>query len=288
MRKHSISQMCISVAILLFSLMCVVPMIIVISASFSSENALIYNGYKLFPQDFNTSAYDKLIGGNGRFFTSYKITLFVTFIGTCTAVLITFMAAYALSNRQVRCRNGLAMFFFVPMVFSAGMVPWYIICNKLGLRNNILALIIPNLLFSPFNMFLTRNFLNGIPESLAESARIDGANDVFIAFKIYLPLSSPVLAAIGLFYGLDYWNDWWNAIMLVEKSDLFPIQYMLMRIQSEMRMLNELQSVALTAQIPSEGVKMATVVLTIGPIVFLFPFLQRYFVKGLVIGSVKG
>lgn len=263
-------------------------MLIVLSASFSSEDALLTNGYSLLPQEFNLLAYKKLIGGNGRFLDSYKITLIVTFTGTILATLITFSAGYALSSKQLKCRNGLSMFFFIPMIFSAGMVPWYIICNKLGLRNNLFALIVPNLLFNPFNMFLTRNFIMGIPDSLAESARMDGANEIEIAFMIYLPLSKPILATIALFYGLAYWNDWWNAIMLVENSDLFPIQYMLMRIQSEMRMLNELQSASLTARIPSEGVKMATVILTIGPVVLLFPFLQRYFIKGLVVGSVKG
>jgi putative aldouronate transport system permease protein len=184
----------------------------------------------------------------------------------------------------------MAFFFFVTMVFNPGIVPWYLVTYNLGLYNNILALIIPRLLFNPFNLFLTRNFMRGIPDSLMESAKIDGARDSYIAFRIYFPLSVPVLATIALFYGLAYWNDWFNAIMLVTNNDLHPLQYFLFRLQSEIQMIRDMSEymVGTDVELPTETIKMATVIMTIGPIIFLYPFLQRYFVKGLVIGSVKG
>jgi putative aldouronate transport system permease protein len=204
--------------------------------------------------------------------------------------MVTGMAAYSLANKRVVFRDRIALFFFFTMIFSGGIVPWYIMCTKLGLRNNIFALIVPGLLFNPFNLFLVRNFMRGIPDSLMESAKIDGAGDATIAFKIYFPLSLPVLAAVALFYALGYWNDWWNAIMLVDNKNLYPLQYMLFKLQSEAQMLKDLQFRGSSSNIklPTESLKMSTVVVTIGPIVFLYPFLQRYFVKGLIIGSVKG
>lgn len=176
------------------------------------------------------------------------------------------------------------------MIFSAGIVPWYLMNRWLGLTDNILALIIPSLLFSPFNLFLVRNFMNGVPDSLRESATIDGANDLTIAFRIYLPLCTPVLATIALFYGLDYWNNWWNAIMLINDRSLYPLQFLLLQLKSEISMLNEMTMLAGAGDVtlPAESVKMATAIVTIGPIIFLYPYLQKYFVKGLVIGSVKG
>lgn len=182
------------------------------------------------------------------------------------------------------------MYFFIPMVFGSGIVPWYLICNALHLRNNLFALIIPNLLFNTFNMFLVRNFMSGLPDSLRESATIDGANDAVIAVKIYFPLAVPVLATVGLFYALGYWNDWWNAIMLVEDKKLYPIQYLLLQLKSQISMLKDLQylSGSVSQAPPTESLKMATSVITVGPIILLYPFLQRYYVKGLVVGSVKG
>jgi putative aldouronate transport system permease protein len=178
------------------------------------------------------------------------------------------------------------------MVFNAGIVPWYLISVRLGLRNNIMALIVPSLLFNPFNMFLTKNFMQGIPESLRESALIDGANDIQIAVKIYMPLCVPIIATIALFYGLAYWNDFFNALMLVDNQELYPLQTMLVRLRSQIQMLRDLQNVMGSAVAgympPAESVKMATALITIGPIVFLYPYLQKYFISGLTIGSVKG
>lgn len=277
-------------SILLFTFVCVLPFLLIIFVSFTEESAIIKNGYSFFPEAFSLKAYEMVFKNGKAIFRSYGISILITVIGTLAAVCITGMAAFTLSNKSVKCRKGLSFFFFFTMIFNAGIVPWYMVCRSLNLIDNLAALIVPGLLFNAFNLFLVRNFMNGIPDSLMESAKLDGANEIIIAFKIYFPLSIPVLAAVTLFYALGYWNDWWNAIMLVDNNKLFPLQYFLFKLQSEIKMLKDLQmqSASAGASLPTESVKMATVVITIGPIIFLYPFLQKYFVKGLVIGGVKG
>ncbi|WP_342548734.1 carbohydrate ABC transporter permease [Paenibacillus sp. FSL P2-0089] len=290
MKRISISRTVMYTLTAVYSALCLLPMLLVLMISITDEDAILKNGYSLFPEKFSLYAYKLIFTSGSQVIQSYGISIFVTLVGTTLALLITSMAGYTLANKNVRHRNLLALYFFITMIFSAGIVPWYLMNRALGLTDNILALIIPSLLFSPFNLFLVRNFMNGIPDSLRESATIDGASDIVIAFKIYLPLCKPVLATIALFYGLDYWNNWWNAIMLIDTKDLYPLQFMLLQMQSEISMLNDMAMLAGTSDVtlPSESVKMATAIVTIGPIVFLYPYLQKYFVKGLVIGSVKG
>ena len=271
-----------------FAIACFIPMLLIIMISVTSDKAILANGYQLIPKEFSLAAYDMIFSPKSSLLQGYGVSISVTLIGTLSAVAITGMAAFALSNKSVYYRNLLAFYFFIPMVFHAGLVPWYMMCRALGLRNNIFALIIPSLIFSSYNMFLCRNFMNGIPNALMESAKLDGATDLRIAFSIYFPLSKPVLAAVALFYGVAYWNDWFNAIMLVEKSELYPLQYMLYKIKSEIDALQHLQPGVPVKDLPTESLKMATAVVTIGPIIFLYPYLQKYFVKGLIIGGVKG
>lgn len=290
MKKFSLGKTVMYTLITMYSAICLFPMLLVLMISVTDEDAILKNGYSLFPEKFSLYAYKLIFTGGSQVMQSYAVSIFVTIVGTLLAVLVTSMAGYTLANKNVKYRNLLALYFFITMIFTAGIVPWYLMNRMLGLTNNMLALIIPSLLFSPFNLFLVRNFMNGVPDSLRESATIDGANDLTIAFRIYLPLCMPVLATIALFYGLDYWNNWWNAIMLIDSKDLYPLQFMLLQLQSEISMLNEMTMLAGTSEVtlPSESVKMATAIVTIGPIVLLYPYLQKYFVKGLVIGSVKG
>lgn len=292
MRKFSISKIIMYLFVTAFTVFCLLPMLLTILVSVTDEDMIKKNGYSFFPGKFSFYAYQLIFHKGSSVLSSYLISAIVTVAGTAAAVMITAMAAYTLSNRNVKYRNALALYFFVTMIFGAGIVPWYLVCRNLHLTNNIFSLIVPNLLFSPFNLFLVRNFMDGIPDSLRESATIDGASDLTVAFRIYFPLCIPVLATIGLFYGLAYWNDWFNAIMLVDNKKLYPLQYLLMALQSQINMVNQLVSISgqstrsLTP--PTESIKMATAITTIGPIVLLYPFLQRYFVKGLIIGSVKG
>jgi putative aldouronate transport system permease protein len=288
--KFSWARFFIGVFILLFALICLLPMILTFMVSITDETTIMRYGYSFIPKKISFVAYELMFKDGSSVIRSYLVSIFVTVVGTLSAVGVTGLAAYTLANKNVKYRNVLGMYFFIPMVFGSGIVPWYLICNMLHLRNNVFALLIPGLLFSTFNMFLVRNFMSSLPDSLRESATIDGANDIVIALKIYFPLTVPALATIGLFYGLSYWNDWWNAIMLVDNEKLFPIQYLLLQLKSQIAMLKDLQylggATAMTA--PSESLKMATAIVTIGPIVLLYPFLQKYYVKGLVVGSVKG
>lgn len=289
-RKFSSANFLIGLFILVFALFCLLPMILTLMVSITDESTILRNGYSFFPQKLSTEAYELMFRG-ASILRGYLVSILVTVAGTLAAILITGLAAYTLANKNVKYRNALGMYFFIPMVFGAGIVPWYLICNMLHLRNNIFALIVPNLMFSTFNLFLVRNFMSGLPDSLRESATIDGANDAVIAFRIYFPLAVPALATVGLFYGLAYWNDWWNAIMLVEDKSLYPIQYFLLQLKSQVSMIKDLQrmtGISGGTTTPTESLKMATAIVTVGPIILLYPFLQKYYVKGLVVGSVKG
>lgn len=286
MKKISIGQLIINLIVGIFAVACLLPFILVVIVSFSSERSITMNGYSFFPTEWSLQAYRAIFNSSSSVPHSYLITIIMTAIGTVLAVIITYSAGYTLANKQCKYRNQLALYFYITMVFSAGMVPWYMVSRAIGAYDNILALIIPSLLFSPFNMFLVRNFIKGLPDSLDESARIDGANDIRIAFQIYFPLSVPVIAAITLFYALGYWNNYFNAVMLINNRDLYPLQMLLFNIQSEISMLGQvLQGVAVTP--PQESFKMATCVVTMGPIILLYPYLQRYFLQGIVMGAVK-
>ena len=291
-RKLSPWNGLIGLSIVLFSAFCVLPMALTLMVSVTDEDAVRQFGYQFIPHKYSLYAYQLIFHQDSSVMRAYAITVSTTLIGTLLATTITVLCAYMLHNKNVRYRNHMALFFFVTMVFNAGLVPWYMMCKAIGLTNNYLALIIPSLVFSPFNMFLVRNFMNSIPDSLRESATIDGAGDFRIVFRIYVPLCVSVIATVALFYGLSYWNNWFSAIMLIDDSRMYPLQYILMRLQSQMNMIAEMQRTygrsLYDMTPPTETVKMATAVVTIGPIVLLYPFLQRFFVKGLIVGSVKG
>ena len=287
-RGERIGTKVIYAFILLFALFCLLPFIMVIVVSFTEEKSITLNGYSFFPQAWSAAAYRMMFGKNSSVPQSYLVTTAATVIGTLVGSMITFGAGYTLANKQCRYRNGLSLYFYITMVFSAGLVPWYMVSKRIGAYDNMLALIIPSLLFSPFNMFLVRNFVGGIPEALNESARMDGAGEVRIAFQIYFPLCTPVLATITLFYAIGYWNNYFNAVMLISNRKLYTLQMLLFQIQSEITAMSKLTSGAVRVNPPKEAFKMATSVVTMGPIILLYPFLQKYFVKGIVVGAVKG
>ena len=273
----------------LVALICLLPLVLVVIVSFTAEAEILRSGYSFFPKELSLEAYRTLFKNGGEVARCYINSVGITVTGTVLATCITAMASYSLANTSVYYRNGIAMFFFVTMVFNGGVVPWVILCQNLGLTENYLALLIPHLVFRPVKLFLVEKYLRELPASLMESAKLDGANDGVIAFRIYFPLCKPILATVALFYGIAYWNDWWNAIMLVTDVDMYPIQYYLMKLRSDQNFMKQLSGVAGgSAFAPTESLQMATAAITIGPIVLLYPFLQKYIVKGLVIGSVKG
>lgn len=221
---------------------------------------------------------------------AYGTTIGVTVVGTTLAVLMATMTGYVLSRKDFPWRNGFSFFFFFTTLFSGGLVPWYMMCVRyLHMKNTYFALILP-LLFSVWNMIIAKTFMNGIPDAISESAKIDGANDITIFIKLILPLSKPLLATLGLFSALAYWNDWYNCMLYVTNEDMFNLQYYLQRMLGSaeaMRIVAEKSGIALPS-VPLEGMKMAMTIIATGPIVLLYPFVQRYFVKGLTIGAVKG
>ncbi|MEG1880241.1 MAG: carbohydrate ABC transporter permease, partial [Oscillospiraceae bacterium] len=221
---------------------------------------------------------------------AYKVTIFTTVVGTIFSMLFSSMAAYALSVKSFYNRNKIAFFIYFTMLFSGGLVPTYLlITNYLHLKDSIWVLIIPSII-NPWNLFLLRNFFNGIPDSLAESAKIDGAGDITILFKIILPISLPGIATVGLFYALSYWNEWYKAMLYLRSTVKYPLQYIIMQIMRDVQFINDnaAQVGLASGSNPAYTSQMATAVVTIGPIIFLYPFLQKYFVKGLTVGSIKG
>lgn len=272
----------------LFAFVCLFPFLLVLSASFTDEYTLLWEGYKLFPSKVSTSAY-KLLFQTSQLGSAYLITIFTTVVGTALSLLVTSMMSYALSVKKLRIRNKIAFFVYFTMLFSGGMVSSYLLISKyLHLKDNIWVYILPALI-SPWNMMLLRNFFATIPESLAESAKIDGANDMTILMKIILPIAKPGLVTIGLFYALSYWNEWFRAMLYIDKDNLITLQYLIMKILRNINFANTVAgNIGVSMDVPTYTVRMATVVATIGPIIFLYPFLQKYFVKGLTVGGVKG
>lgn len=286
-KKITPGSVLINLIITLYALFCILPFVLVFVTSFASERSIALKGYTFFPGEWSVNAYKMIFGQNSTIIRGYGISLLVTSLGTFLAVLITYGAGYTLANKLCKYRNGLALYFFITMVFSAGLVPWYLVSRTIGAFNNIWALIVPSLIFSPYNLFLVRNFIKGIPDTLNESARIDGAGEILIAFRIYLPLCLPVLATVALFYAIGYWNNYFNAVMLVNDVNIQPLQMLLFNIQSTITGMNRMVSGAVVTP-PRETFKMAASIITMGPIVLLYPFLQRYFVKGVIVGAIKG
>jgi putative aldouronate transport system permease protein len=276
----------------LFSFFCLYPFLLVISGSFTSRAAAVTHGFTLIPREFTLEAYKILFSNSRAIINAYRVTLIVTFFGTILSLLINSMMAFVLSRPSLFGRKFLNIYVLITMLFSGGMVPWYIICTRyLHLQDSYLALIFP-MVVSAWNIFLIRNYFKSIPDALYESAKIDGARDFTIYRRIYLPLGKPVLATVLLFSALGYWNDWWLGLMLINRQEMQPLQMLLRAIIANIQFLQsndaspEMQR--MMANIPGDGVRMALVIITTGPIILLYPFVQRYFVKGIMLGSVKG
>lgn len=276
----------------IISLFCLLPFLMVLSGSFSTEADIAQMGFSLFPKHLSLMSYKILFLDGSRILNAYKISFFITIFGTILSLLVNSLMAYAISRKTLKYRKVINIYALITILFNGGMVPWFIVCkNYLHLYNNVFALIIPYIA-NAWYVFLLRNYAQTIPEEMHESAKIDGAGEYTIFFKIIIRLMTPALATVGLFTALGYWNDWWLGLMLLDKQTLQPLQMLLRTVVSNIQFLksspNAAQMAQVSAQLPSEGIKMAICVLTIGPIVFLYPMLQRFFVKGIMLGAVKG
>ena len=274
----------------LFATACLLPFLMMISASFSSEVAISTQGIGIFPKDFSVEAY-KFAFLNPRFLIgSYIVTITLTATGTITGLFIIAMTGYALYRPDFFIRNKIAFFFYFTTLFSAGLAPSYLWITKyLKLQNNYLAVFLP-LLMSPWLIILMRSFMKSIPFEITESGKIDGAGDFRIFVSLIFPMIKPALATIGLFLALSYWNEWYNSMLYLGSLDYKPLQYYLYRIVNEANALRDSLAGAnvVLLNLPTNTLKMATAVLTTGPIILLYPFVQRYFISGIVVGSVKG
>ena len=272
----------------------ILPIALIVIASFTEETALIRNGYTYWPEELSLDAYYYMVKQGVMIVRSYGVSFLVTIIGTSVSVLLTTMLAYPMSRKTFKYRNALAFFVFFTMLFNGGIVPSYIMWTRIfNIRNSIWALIIPNYLVLAFNVILVKNYYaNNVPDSLIEAAQIDGAGELRIFGQIMLPLAIPSVATISLFTGLCYWNDWTNGLYYVTNEKLYSIQLLLMKIMNNIQALRSNSNAALlgtgTVDLPGTSIRMAMAVVGILPIMLIYPFVQKYLVRGVVVGAVKG
>ena len=280
------------VFLVILAAVCLLPFLLVISGSFTEQYAIQLHGYQLIPETFSLDAYKMLFRIPEDILRAYGVTIFVTFTGTTVGLFFTSMAAYVLASPDFKYRYQVSFFFYFTSIFGGGLVPWYIFCTKyLHFHNNVISMILP-IMINVTYLLILKSYMMGIPTSLYESARLDGANDLTIFFKIALPLSKAGLATVGLFLALNYWNDWYNAMLFLDEGsrELYPLQYYLNNILTKAQAMNAAaaRSGIPASDVPSEPLKLAMTVVATGPIILLYPFLQKYFVKGVTIGAVKG
>lgn len=278
--------------ITIFTLLCLFPFILIISGSLTANESIIRDGFHLIPKVFSLEGYDMVFTFPSQLIKAYSVTIFVTVVGTLLGLFLITMAGYVLQRKDFKYRNQLSFFIYFTTLFGGGLVPWYImLMTYLQLGNTYSVLILPGLM-TPFLIILMKNFIkSAIPEELFESAKIDGANDFTIYYSIVLKLAMPGIATVGLFLALTYWNDWFMSSLFINDTSMYQLQYYLYNTINTMMFVANMSSgtgVTLGHEIPTESTKMAMAIVVTGPIVFLYPFVQRYFVKGLTIGAVKG
>lgn len=271
---------------------CLLPFLIMVSASFENEKVLVTQGYHLLPKQFTIYAYQIILGGSNEIVGSYVVTVLLTIIGTTLGLFITAMTGYVLQRPDFQRRNKVSLFLFFTTLFSGGLVPFYLLMTRyLHLKNNYLAILLPSLL-SAWNIIMMKNFIrNSIPHSVSEAANIDGASPFITFTRVIFPMSKPALATIGLFIGLGYWNEWYNSMLFLDSSVAYrPLQLLLYNLINRAEYLKNSMAGRniLTQNLPLETVKMATAVLATGPIILAYPMVQKYFISGITIGAVKG
>lgn len=293
MKTNHMNQFWVHLIFILMAVASLFPFLLLFAASFTDQKAIINNGYTLWPSVFSLEAYKFMMQSSSSLFRAYGITVFITVVGTIAGLAISTLLAYPLSRSDMPLRKTLSFIVFFTMLFNGGLVSTYLIFTEVfHIKNTIWALIIPGLLTNGFYILLIRTFFStSIPVPVIESAYIDGASEFKIFYGIVLPLSLPILATVGLMLGISYWNDWFNGMIFVTDSKLFSLQNMLNRMLNDLQFLQKstMNNAATAASsIPTDSVRMAIAVIGIVPILALYPFFQKYFVKGLTIGAVKG
>lgn len=280
---------------ILASLACLIPLLLVISISLTSEAGIVENGYTLWPSEFSADAYQYVWQSRATVIRAYGVTIFNTVAGSFLSVTCIALYAYALSRPNLLGKKFFTFYIFFTMLFSGGLVPWYMVCTQLlHIQNTIWAQILPHL-FNAWHCIILRTFFNAsVPDAIIESARIDGAGELRTFVQIVLPIAVPGIATIALFQVLYYWNDWWLALNLISEPKLYNLQFLLQNMLANIEDLksgvdsSDASAAISIANIPSEGTRMALCVVALGPILVVYPFFQKYFIQGLTIGSVKG
>ncbi len=287
-------RLVVTIILTLFSIVALFPLVLLVVASFTEENELITRGYQILPRKWSLEAYRYMVRQASTITRAYLVTIGTTVVGTILSILLTSSVAYPMARKNFKYRNALSFFVYFTMLFNGGLVPQYIMWTTIfHIKNTYFALIIPNLLMSAFNIFLVRNYYsNSLPDALFEAAQLDGASEFGIYTKVVFPLSKPVIATIGLFVALAYWNSWTNALYYVTDPRYFGIQNLLMRIMKNIEYLRtgaaELSAEGQAVSLPGNSIRMALAFVGILPIIIVYPMLQKYFIKGVVVGAVKG
>ena len=290
-RGEKIFQVIAHIVLIIVSLCAILPFILLVVASFTDEQTLLQNGYSFFPKQWSVYAYTYLFKSNlSQILRSYGITILVTLIGTIVNLFMTSLVGYVLSRKDYNHRKVMTFYVFFTMLFNGGLVPSYIMWTQIfHLKNSFLALLIPTLLMNGFQIMLVKsNMQTTIHPALIEAAKIDGAGEWYTFFKVIMPLTTPIMATVGLMAALGYWNDWTNGLYYISDSRLFSLQQLLNNILSNAKALQSMGSAAtVTETLPSTSIRMAMAVIGVIPILALYPFFQKYFVKGIALGAVK-
>lgn len=278
-----------NISLFFLSILCIIPFLTVVSGSLTQESYLLENGYNILPAKFDATAYKVLFGNANTLKNAYLVTIFVTIIGTIGSIIISAQFAYTLSRKEFIFNKFLSIFLFITMLFSGGMVPWYILITKyLHLKDSLFALILPSLV-SAWNIFLLKSHFQSVPDAVIESARVEGANELYIFYKIVAPIAKSGIATVSIFIMLSFWNDWYNNMLFIVTPQKYSLQYMLQNLLSRVETLQIAQESlgADVGKLPQNSIRMATCVAAAGPMVFVFSFFQKHFIKGITVGSVK-
>ena len=277
--------------LVLGSIICVLPFIIIVSGSFTDNTTILVKGYSLLPRDFTFSAYQTIFRSPKDILQAYKMTFYYTIVGTGLGLMMITLTGYVISRKEFKYRNTVSFLIYFTSIFGGGMIPWYLMyANVLNLKGSTIPIWFPALM-SPFLVILMRTFIVGaVPDAITESAKIDGAGHFTIFFRIVLPVLKPGLATVGLFLALGYWNDWYRSSMFSTNSSTWQLQFYLYDLLNATTAMKQMASnVSMkTAELPTESVKLAMAVVATGPVLLFYPFVQRFFVSGITVGAVKG
>jgi putative aldouronate transport system permease protein len=287
-RNEKIGHYIIFFSLIMLTLAFLIPFIIVLSTSFISEAEFARRGgYVLYPEGISMNAYEILFGRSKVILNAYAVTLFRVVVGTGFNLAFTITMAYALAQKNLPGRVPLTVFVFITMVFSGGLIPRFLLVDALGMRNTLWSMVFPSLI-SAWNLLIMRNFFMSLPEELFDAAIVDGASPATILLRIVLPLSMPVIATIGLFYAVWHWNQWFDAAIYIDQSNMKPMQIILRGLLETTSMQGMEELAFIEDPPPAASLRSALIIVSTVPVLFVYPFIQRYFVKGIMIGGVKG